>query len=283
MMARLTEEDKAQRYKRVLEAVEDHLLETGRFCALADIAERTNLSESICRGIANQLVRQEQLYVAHESVGSPTIYAPAYAMRNILRAQPKPKWLSDYQFSERGRAEKAMVKARQNLEEFDHFEALLYATGPLLEEAVLFSLKSFHYEDVQYKPNGDNRVDMTFWFEGKKFVCEVTGKGGPGDKDDILQVDGWKREEVDKAQVEPNNLVGVLVINHYRHDRLPDRPKPLTDEGYKYAQLYQVRVVSTPYVFDIVRRIRYEGLDREEARRLILEGEDCDRSEKGKQ
>jgi len=272
-MVGLNKQDNAQRHKHVVEAVKDHLAETGKFASIEDISNRSGLSKSICRQVAATLARQDQLYVAYEAPNRPTIYGPPNIGQTILRAQPKPKWVSEYQFPERSKAEKQMKGAENKLAEFDNFERLLYATGEPLDEAVAFTLSSLKFDEVKLKPYGSNKVNVTFKFKGHKFVCEITGKGKHATKEDILQLHSWIQDELHQPEVQAGDLKGLFFINHYRHQKPPERPEALTDEAKKYAQWHQFRVISTPVLFDIIRKVR-EGLAKEEARRLIVEGED---------
>lgn len=150
----------------------------------------------------------------------------------------------------------------------------MYRTDIPLEDSVECALKLVEFENVQRYPDKNNQ-DITFTAKGKKFISEVKGKSKEAEKADILQLDGWVKAEVEKG-TEPDTLVGMLFINHFRGDPPDQRGEFLGQHAKRFAKMYRFKVLTTVRLFQLVQQVLQESLTKEKARDLITEGENYD-------
>ncbi len=258
-------------YKEVLEAVEDHIMETRLFPGIAEIVKRTSISPKRVRQILGTLVGQEQLSVVYHAASRPTVYAPRAMVRQIQLAEHKPKWLSSYSFPEKARLEQEMSKVRDALMRYDLLEGLLHRTDIPLEDSVECALSVVEFDNVKRYPDPDN-PDVTFDYNHKRFICEVKGKTKDADKDDVLELEGWMKAELENSG-DPDDLTGLLFVNHYRHLTPTERPEPLTKHAKVFAKRYGFRVLTTLRLFETIQQVLNASMSKQDARSTIAQGE----------
>ena len=261
-----------ERRAKVLAAVEDHIFDSHHFPSIRDIRERSGLSDDSCRRIVNDLVSEQVLSIVHQRLKTPTIYVPSYMLEDILRAQRKPDWLANYQLPERAKLGEQLHRAREVITEFDLLERLLYATDEPLEEAVAYGLEFLEFDSVEHITDDKDNPDIRFDYEGSRFVNEVKGKARQANKDDILQVDGWAKKEVEEHGADPTNIVRMMFVNHFRMDDPTTRGDPLTQHAKDMGRLYHVRLNTTFRLYQIVCQVREGSLTKADARKQIAEG-----------
>ena len=86
--------------KEVMNAIVDHIFQFHRFPSCTQIVEVTKLSKANCLKICEELVKAKQSYVVFEGDGLPTVYVPYDMMQDLLMAQRKPEWVSNYSFTD---------------------------------------------------------------------------------------------------------------------------------------------------------------------------------------
>jgi hypothetical protein len=271
-MPRKRSVEKGEAFKRIIESVEDYVRETHQFPGTSEISKKANLPSQQTAEILKTLVGQNQLSIVYQARSHPTLYAPTYMMQEIFRAQTKPSWLSVFAFSERDDLKDQINKAREDLSKYDLLEGLLYRTDTPLQDSVEYALRLFEYENViHYKDDKDN-PDLSFTFDGKQYLVEVKGKSKEADKDDVLQLEGWMKAELDKG-ADPDNLVGVLVVNHFRTQPPNTRGDFLTPKARTYAKRYNFKVLTTVRIFEWAQKILKKELSIDEVRSLFVKGE----------
>jgi len=204
----------------VYNAIEDHIFETHKFCTIKDIMEKVGKSRSVCERALKDLISQDRIYIAYKRYGVANVYVPKYMMNEILSMQSKPKWLKNYRFKDRDDIDTKIRDLKNQLQRYEMFERLLYATGEPLEEAVYFTLKWLGIKKIQYHKEGDKDIqDIDFEINDTKYLVEIKGKTGPADKDDIEELMGWKKQEALKGEKEVDKIEGILIVNHSRKER----------------------------------------------------------------
>ena len=260
--------------KLIYNAIEDHIFETHQFCSIMEIKERVGRGRSIVERALQELISQNKIYVAYQRQGVPHIYVPKYMMNEILLTQTKPEWLEDYSFEERNKIDANIQKLKDKLLQYEMFERLLYATGEPLEEAVYFALKWLGIKKVQYHKKGDKDTqDIDFEINNIKYLVEVKGKTNPADKDDVEELNGWRKQEVLKEENEGKTIECILMINHYRKTDPKERKEMLTHHARKWLKMYRLKVLTTPLLFSLIKDVEKNNLLKEEAIARIVQGQ----------
>lgn len=254
--------------------VEDHIFETHNFCTIRDIMEKAGKSRSVCEKALQDLISQNKIYVAYERDGVPKIYVPKYMMTEILLTQRKPEWLKSYRFEGRNQIDTRIQELKDQLVQYEMFERLLYATGDPLEEAVCFALKSLGIEGVQHHRKGDKDIqDIDFEINNTKYLIEVKGKTGSADKDDVEELNGWRKQEVIREENERKKIEGILIINHYRKTNPKGRKEILTHHAKKWLKMYRLKVLTTVLLFELIKDVEKDKLTKEKAIERIIQGQ----------
>lgn len=255
--------------------LKDYVFRFHKLPSLREIYERLDISESKGKEICDILERQRQVYtIAGGGKGKPRIIIPYNMMQYILTTQPKPEWLKEerYSFKEISELQSKIEEIRMELKKFEEFQRLLYSTNVALEKAVAYALKYIGFNDVKHHLENRDYADITFEENGIKYLVEVEGTTKQGSKDKILQLDGWLRIDIEKG-FPANKLRGIYVINHERDLPPDERGEPLTEHAKQYMIRYNFILVTTRYLFDIIKKVHYGQLTKDEAKKLILRGE----------
>jgi hypothetical protein len=258
--------------KVVMDSIVEYIFQTHKFPSVAKISEMTRINRVKCAEICSQLVKKNKLYTVFEGKGVPTVYVPYDMMQSLLMTQKKPGWVSNYSFKEEIKLTEKARHMNDQLIAFDTFKRLIYATDIPLEEAVAFALNWLGFKNViHFKDNTDN-PDITFEYNSKKVLVEVEGTTKAGGKAKILQLDGWLRREIDKG-IKANELQGIFVINHFRDVEPSSRGDPLTPHAKEFLKRYNFRFFTTPFLFDVIKRVKEDKLSKKEARKIVWQGQ----------
>ena len=256
----------------VYNAIEDYVFQNHKFCSVDEITVATSIYKEKCRKALEQLAKNDKVSVVFAGKGKPTIYVPTYMLQEILRSQPKPRWVEKYAFAGKKEGLRQIQEGRKKLEQYEMFERLLYGTSTPLEEAVAYSLQYLEFKDVKHYKVEDIQ-DVSFMHDAKKYLLEIERTNKQGDVQKVSQLDRWMRTEVDKGS-NPDDIVGILVVNHLRSMDPSSRDKsPLTAHARNYLKLYHFKFFTTYFLFNIVKKVYGEGLKKEEARVSIMKGE----------
>jgi len=261
-----------EEYKKVMEAVREHIFQTHTFPQITDISNQTGILKSRCTDICKKLINQKQLYKVFGGAGLSTVVLPYDMMQVVLRTQAKPDWMAKHSFREKGNLDKEIEKLSSKVAEYEMFERLLYTTDVPLEEAVTFTLEWLGFQDVRhYKEDTDN-PDVTFMYDGIKALIEIEGTTKAGDKNKALQLDGWMTREIMDFNRKASELKSFLTVNHFRETEPEKRGDPLTTHAKEFLKLKQSHFFTTYFLFNIVKDVM-DGLSKEEARKKVWEGE----------
>jgi len=258
----------------VYNAIEDHIFETHKFCTIKDIMEKVGKSRSVCERALKDLISQDRIYIAYKRYGVANVYVPKYMMNEILSMQSKPKWLKNYRFKDRDDIDTKIRDLKNQLQRYEMFERLLYATGEPLEEAVYFTLKWLGIKKIQYHKEGDKDIqDIDFEINDTKYLVEIKGKTGPADKDDIEELMGWKKQEALKGEKEVDKIEGILIVNHSRKIDPKERKEILTNHAKKWLKMYNLKILTTYSLFEIIRDVETQKISKKEAIERIIQGQ----------
>jgi hypothetical protein len=260
----------------VLAAIEDLLLERHRLCGVSEVSDATGFPKHKCRAILRDLVNRGILHNAYGGNGKPDLYLPRYMMQELLRMQRKPEWMTKYEFPQKRMHLEAFEKARSAMHHYEMFESLLYATGVPLEEAVAYALDWLEFENVVHEREDTDNPDIRFKYEGICYVSDVKGPKRAANKDDVTQLDGWRQAEIISGTMEPDMIQAILIVNHYRELDPEERGNPLTQHGRKFMKMYKFVLVTTSYVFSLVKAVEGGKTRRCEARKRVIGGEQID-------
>jgi hypothetical protein len=257
-----------------MQTVREYIFANHRFPQVADLSKLTKIQPTKCHTICDTLVGQGQLYVAFggEGRGSPRVVVPSEMMQSMLRTQPRPDWISKYEFPERAKYVGKLQRLQSELFEVEQFERLLYLTDIPLEEAVASALEYVGFGDVHhYKEDRDN-PDITFVHGGIRAIVEVEGPLGPGDKQKVLQLQGWLNRAIEEGK-RADEIQGFYVLNHFREDDPENRGDSLTTHGAEFLRLCRCTLLTTPTLFDLIRKAKNNELTKDKARELAWEGD----------
>lgn len=258
-------------FEQVLGTVREYVFQNHRFPQINDIVKQSGLPKTKCKQICDCLITQKKLYIAFEGPTMPQVVMPYELMQEMLRNQPKPKWISEYEFKEKTELDNQIEELQKQTYDYEMFERLLYATDIPLEEAVAFALKWLDFTSVEHHADTD-KPEITFEYDGIKALVEVEGTTGPADKRKVQQLAGWLTQEIEEEGRKADELQGFLVVNHYRDKNPTERDDPLTSKAKEFLKLNRSRFFTTSFLFNIVREVM-KRVSRDEARRKVWEGE----------
>lgn len=258
----------------VYESIENFIQEKHKLCYINDISNDTKISKPKCKKILNYLIGNEKIIIIFQAQGRPTIYLPTYMFEGILQLQHKPKWLKKYTFNEKNKSLKEIEKLREKVNHYETIERLLYGTGKPLEKAVACCLDLLGLEDVIFV-NDNNMHDISFFYKGTKYIMEVKGLTKQGKKENITQLDSWIQQELVTVS-NPNEVKGIFVLNHYRNKDPKERDDPLTQNAKKFLKHYRFKFFSTTFLFNIVKEVEQNRLNKDNAIATIIKGEKYD-------
>lgn len=259
-------------FKQVLGAVQEYIFQSHRFPQINDIVKQSGLPKTKCKQICDYLITQKKLYIAFEGSTMPRVVMPYEMMQAMLRTQPKPKWISEYEFNEKTGLDNQIEELQRKTYDYEMFERLLYATDIPLEEAVAFVPKWLDFASVEHHADTE-KPEITFGYNGIKALVEVEGTTGAADKRKVQQLAGWLTQEIEEQGRKVDELQGFLVVNHYRDKDPSERGDPLTSKAKEFLKLNRSRFFTTPFLFNIVREVMKKGVSRDEAKRKVWEGE----------
>lgn len=270
---KLRGKESSEDYKKVMQAVREHIFRNHKFPSISQIAKITRIPVSRCKSMCNRLARENQLYIVFGGgKGLPIIVLPYDMMQGVLRTQAKPKWMDKFGFKEKNKLDREIKERNKKIIVYEMFERLLYTEDVPLEEAVAFTLDWLGFNNVRhYKENPDN-PDITFEHDEKLVLVEVEGTTKAGDKSKVLQLDGWIRREIELRGKKREELIGIFVVNHYREIEPNKRSAPLTQHAKEFLKHYRFQFFTTRFLFDTIKQV-INGLSREKAKEAVLKGE----------
>ena len=251
--------------------IEDYILENHKLCSISEIVNSLKISRRRCTRVLKELIRQKKITVVYEGAGKPTIYIPTYMFEEILRTQHKPRWIEKYAFKGKSGIIKKINEMRKKISHYEILERLLYGTGEPLEEAVKYALEYLEFENVE-RPQEKDTYDISFEYNGKKYIVEVEGTTKQGSKEKVNQLDGWIKKELSTG-ADPNRIVGVFVVNHFRDKDPEERGEPLTEHAKRFLKYHRFVFFTTIFLFNLVRKVHEGSLSKEKARKIVVEGE----------
>lgn len=257
-------------------AVEDYISNHQELCTVKEIMSETSFKRKKCEKVLQELVNKDLITLAYKSrgKGSASIYVPKYMMIELLRKQKKPRWTDNYTLEEKKALLTRIQDMQTKIDEFEKLEMLLYASGIPLEEAVCYSMKFLGFRDPMHDAKNKNDADISLFHEGKLYMIEIKGKKGQGNKDDVLQLEGWVTKKIEENQMKNDDIIGILAVNHNRQEDPEEREEPLTAIAKEFMKRYSFRLISTPFLYDLVGKVVRGSLPKDEARNIFLEGED---------
>ncbi len=261
-------------YGKVMQAIEEYIFENHKFPSKTQVADQTGIAQKKCDGIIDRLIGQKKLYsVFGGGKGNPEVVLPYDMMQAIIMTQARPEWVGEYSFPAKGEIDGKIQDLTKELVEYDMFERLLYYTDTPLEEAVAFTLRWLGFKNVEHHLENKDYADVTIEHGDTKALIEVQGTAKQGDKDKVLQLEGWIKIEIDKEERDPSQIQGFLAVNHFREDNPRARGEPLTKHAKKYLTHYHFRFFTTYFLFTVVKQVKENELSKDDAREIVWKGE----------
>ena len=241
--------------------------------AIQEIADSTEgLSRRRVENAIDKLERNGDLLKVYDKPSQGKLYVPKTLWEALLRGQPKPGWIESYKHPARKKADSALKRAQSILSQYDLFEGLLHAFDIPLQDAVFAFMKLVDVDSLEHHTDDTDNPDISFSYNGIKYLVEVKGKTKQADKDDILQLRGWIDVAL-SAGAEPDTISGVIVVNHFRHDDPKTRRQPLTDSAERFREINSFILVTTPVLYKLWLAIEEGSISSAAARAQILKGE----------
>lgn len=253
---------KSERMDQVLQAIEDHIIETGKFPSTTDIIAATSISTRSVRDTLDMLVLNVNLKVVYEAPKNPTIYLPAYMYDAVLRQEKRPNWMDSYSFSKRAEIKRDIRSQETELTKLNRIEGLLYGTGRRLEESVSTALEVLGISNLDCPYEDPDKWDVSFDYGDFTYIADIKGKSRWSDKKDVAQISQWLQSYVDSHQdADPGLLRGLLIVNHFkdldpsmRWPQSSDKP-PLSEAAERYLRVGGMRFLTTVQLFELVEPI----------------------------
>ena len=259
-------------FKSINQEVSKNFYEKQRATGLDDICASTSLSRAKVAEFVQIMLKGKQIHEIFSGKGQPTLYIPFSAIKDMMRLEPKPKWISEFIFIEKQKIIQSVEDSRKEIEKFESFERILYAHDKLLESAVTIVLKFLEFETVVHTDD-PQKHDIEFRYKENVYVVEVKGKTGQADKDDVLQLRGWIDIKLEEG-LTADSLTGILVVNSYRHIEPGKRNKePFTEKAKQFLKMNKFIYLSTSQMYEIVKQVIGEKIGIAEARDLFIKGE----------
>ena len=268
---------KDKRLQRIQQIVEDHIADTGRLPSTPDVIKAAGQPQNQVRKDLDSLVKDGRLVIVYEAASNPTIFMPCHMYDALIREHKVPGWMSEFRFA-RGSEIRDTIRAQQvELTELHRIEALLYAAGRSLEEAVEASMKKLEFDGLRLTYENPDSWDLSFEHEGRVYLCDVKGKSRWVDKKDVAQLSQWLQKYVDEnSEVDPETVEGVLIVNHFRDlppsDRWPDQRaiSPISDAGERYLKVGKLKYLTTVDLFHIAREVLDAKTTPQTARQQLM-------------
>lgn len=271
------EREIAENSEKIMEYVDEYIFQKHKFPSKQQITEAMDVSIHKTEEALTRLLDQKELYIVfggEGKTGVPEVYLPKFMMQTVIMIQKRPEWISEYSFKERAKLDSGILELQQKVLQYDMFERLLYLTDTPLEEAIFYTLNWLEFKDVVHHIKNKDYADITFEYKDIKALVEVEGTTKQGDKQKVLQLDGWIRDELDKSEKEPEELCGIFIINHLREKEPSSRDKPLTSHALRYMRRYSFKLVTTLFLFEKVKSVIDGTISKDEARDMIWKGEE---------
>lgn len=160
-------------------------------------------------------------------------------------------------------AKKVEIQALEEQKgELDEYKKLLYTSGLVLEEIVEKSLKFLGIEATS--PTVKNKEDRLFIKEDASVPIEIRGKNSGLNEKDLNQLTS---RFVDKPESKIFTTRGLFILNHFRDIQPEKREEPFHFNIIEKAKPWQVCLISTQTIFDLVKSKlegrEYENLEAE--------------------
>ncbi|EMR74296.1 hypothetical protein MCGE09_00377 [Thaumarchaeota archaeon SCGC AB-539-E09] len=262
-------------FRKIINELKDYIYSNHKLPSISDIAELMGISNSKCKELCEKLEGQKQIYtISGGGYGKPRVIIPYSMMENIFSNQPKPEWIleEDYSFIEINKLYNEVKKIDEEIIKYQKFQMLLYGTDIPLEKSIAFVLDYLKFKKVIHHINNKNYADITFYDNNLKYLIEVEGTTKRGDKGKVLQLDGWLGKDIEKG-ISAKNLKGMFIINHERDNHPHVRGGSLTPHAKEYMIRYNFILVTTPYIFKLIKQVHNGQISKVDARNKILRGQ----------
>jgi len=257
-------------HRRVVQAIEDRFLEEERLSDKSDIAEWTGLTTGKIDDTIEDLAGNG-LVTIYDKTGVTTLYLTQDMFNAINAKAGEPEWLTEYEFDEKASLREEIEEANNKIADYQMIERLLYSSGIPLEESVEHGLEILGFDP----DTTENEEDFKITQDNSVYIIEVKGISGKINKSHVNQLDGWLNKQLSNS-VDPENLTGLLVHNHQRHEDPSERDYPLTDEAERFLKFNHSKHVHTQTLFRLVKSVEEGEIEQSEAREQFLEGDEYD-------
>lgn len=268
---------KGDRLQVILQIVEDHIADTGRLPSTPDIIQAVGQPENQVRKDLALLQKGGRLVTAYEAPKNPTIYMPRHMYDALIREQKVPEWMSEFMLSRASEIRENIHAQQVELTELHRIEALLYAAGRSLEEAVEASMQKLEFAGLQLTYEDADRWDLSFEHGGRVHLCDVKGKSKWIRKRDVAQLSQWLQKYVDEnPNVDPGKIQGLLIVNHFRDlppsDRWPNKPAnaPISHAGERYLRVAKLKYLTTVDLFHAAKAVLDGKTNSQRARQQVM-------------
>lgn len=264
----------AHNYRKIMNELKDYIYSNHKLPSISDITKLTGISNYKCKELCQKLEGEKQIYtISGGGHGKPRVIIPYDMMITIFSTQPRPGWTSeeDYSFKEVEKMHTEIIKIDEEINKFQQFQILLYGTDIPLEKSIAFVLEYLRFKDVIHHIDNKNYADITFRDGDIKYLIEVEGTTKRGNKGKVLQLDGWLRKDIEKG-ISAKNLKGMYIVNHERETPPNIRGDSLTSHAKEYMIRYNFTLVTTPYIFELVKQVHNGKISKSDARNKILIG-----------
>lgn len=211
------------------------------------------------------------------------------SIRKTSNKTPKPEWLNhnSYTIQESIKIQQSIKidrekisqlndriqKSSKKLLETEKLNDLLFETGKLLEEAVIYALKILGFKAEGFD-NGVLELDQVIIApEGWRFIGECEGKDNKSiDISKFRQLSDALNEDFERDEV-TEKAYGLLFGNPFRHIPPSQRKSPFTEKCKNGAQREKIGLIETVELYRVSKYLMENKDERlkEECRQVIFE------------
>ncbi|MHA1757649.1 MAG: hypothetical protein ACTSVV_12820 [Promethearchaeota archaeon] len=256
----------------IYKIIKDDLINNYKANTIKQLAKRLKKGPSKIKKSLDYLENKNKIIniMKLNNKGLPKIYIPNEMLNNYNLSNLSPKWIKKYEFLEKKDLLCELERIRDKIKKYDEFESLLYSFGEKLEKAVYNALKFLEFSDLKLG-NKDN-YDISFVFNNKICILEITGSQKQVKKGKVNQLDGWVKKAIDSGKAS-NEIEGFLVCNAFIGIDPYKRSSYLTDTAKEYLKYHNFKFLTTKFIFEIIKKVLNNELDKSISRKSIYDGE----------
>lgn len=177
-----------------------------------------------------------------------------------IATETVPPWANEYMTENELKLFTSFREIEKKLGKYTKFKALLWETGPNLENLVisLFEEIGIKVDKLSPESHADFECPLSADLTG---VFEVKGLSGNADRRNMRQLLDYFVEQRD---IELRNVKGIFIITHFKDKKPSERRKPATKDAYDLARKHNFVIMPTTKLYELFVHYLEKRLSKEE-------------------